>query len=94
MQMSLLIDIICRVFEVDVGYTIWPYPNKCEVVMFRMVMLISCLIVLFSCSDNSTSTENKKTVIDHQIKALEKAKGVEAQIFDSAQQQREIIDNQ
>lgn len=51
---------------------------------------------LLACSDDTSTNEdaNKKTVIDHQIKALEKAENIEAQILDAAQQQRAVIDAQ
>ena len=51
------------------------------------------IVLLFGCSDREDkSTEPQKTVIDHQIKALEKAKGVEQQLFDSAAKQKDEID--
>lgn len=58
-----------------------------------------CVIFVSSlpaCSDNTSTNEdtNEKTVIDHQIKSLEKAKNVEAQILDAAQLQRAVIDAQ
>ncbi len=36
--------------------------------------------------------ESEKTVLDPQLRALEKAKGVEQQLLDAASQQREVID--
>lgn len=53
------------------------------------------VIALAACSDNTASNQDKsaKTVIDHQIKALEKAKRVEAQVLEAAQQQRVEIDS-
>jgi|GEM_PF-1607057 len=57
-----------------------------------------CVFFIFNlaaCSDSSSTNDDaKKTVIDHQIKALEKAENVEAQILEAAQQQRAIIDTQ
>ncbi len=51
---------------------------------------------LSACSDNSATSERESnsTVIDHQIKALDKAKDVEAQILNAAEQQRALIDSQ
>ena len=66
--------------------------------MLRIKLLLSSVIFcLISCSDNenaSVETEPKKTVIDHQIQALEKAKGVEQQIMDAAEQQQKLIEAQ
>ena len=53
---------------------------------------VSSIILLLGCSEsNNTDSETKKTIIDHQIRALEKAKGVEQQLFDSAAKQQEQI---
>ncbi len=61
--------------------------------MIRFFSILS-MTLLFGCTESeNTSTETKKTVIDHQIKALEKAKGVEQQLFDSASKQKEQIDS-
>ncbi len=64
-----------------------------------MNIVISCFIIfsvifLTSCSDNGTqNSESKKTVIDSQLRALDKAKGVEQDILDSVAKQREQIDS-
>lgn len=52
------------------------------------------IILLVNCSDNEAqNSASKKTVIDNQLQAMEKAKGVEQQILDSAAKQREQIDS-
>jgi hypothetical protein len=62
------------------------------------VLLIVLGLFLTACSDNDhSSSESKqpvKTIIDPQLKALEKAKGVEQQLLDAAEQQRKLIDAQ
>jgi hypothetical protein len=59
-------------------------------------LLIVLPLLLTACSDNDDSSpESKqpvKTVIDPQLKALEKAKGVEKQLLDAAEQQRKLIE--
>ena len=62
----------------------------------KHLLTIFLIVLLSACSDNSSTSDNKsnKTVIDSQIRALEKAKGVEEQVLDAAQQQRAVIDNQ
>lgn len=67
--------------------------------MIRLsVLLIMLALCLTACSGNEDSaSESKqvtKTVIDPQLKALEKAKGVEQQLLDAAEQQRKQIDTQ
>lgn len=61
-------------------------------------MLIVLVLCLPACSDNdessSSAKESKKTIIDPQLQALEKAKGVEQQLLDAAEQQRKLIDAQ
>ncbi len=61
-------------------------------------LLIMLALCLTACSENEDSpSESKqvtKTVIDPQLKALEKAKGVEQQLLDAAEQQRKQIDTQ
>ena len=67
--------------------------------MIRFSYLLFVLMLgVSACSDNdnasSQSKEPIKTVIDPQLKALEKAKGVEQQLLDAAEQQRKLIDAQ
>ncbi|MFK8028125.1 MAG: hypothetical protein AB8C40_08730 [Gammaproteobacteria bacterium] len=65
-----------------------------------MVRYCNLLFVLILCvsacseSDNASmhAKESEKTVLDPQLRALEKAKGVEQQLLDAASQQREVID--
>ena len=62
-------------------------------------MLIVLVLCLPACSDNdnassSNAKESKKTIIDPQLQALEKAKGVEQQLLDAAEQQRKLINAQ
>lgn len=67
--------------------------------MVRFVYILTVLVLcLPACSNNddtsSSAKESKKTFIDPQLKALDKAKGVEQQLLDAAQQQRKLIDAQ
>ena len=56
-------------------------------------LIMFCILFLVSCSDSETShTDSKKTVIDDQLHALEKAKTVEKQLLDSTAKQKEQID--
>lgn len=62
--------------------------------IFIRCFVIFSIIFLISCSDNGTqNSESEKTVIDSQLRALDKAKGVEQHILDSAVKQREQIDS-
>ena len=62
---------------------------------FAIYFAAFLLMLLVSCSENESgeSTSNK-TVIDNQLRALEKAKNVEQQILESAAKQKERIDAQ
>ena len=62
----------------------------------RSLLCLIFAMTLLACSDNSSThdDQSQKTVIDHQIKALEKAKSVEQQILNAADQQRAFIDEQ
>ncbi len=66
--------------------------------MKLLLTLILLAIALAAC-DNKTPGNNlaatpepPKTMIDNQLKALDKAKGVEQQIQDAADKQRQAID--
>ena len=68
-------------------------------IMIRLNLLLIVLCLCFTaCSDNNDSAaESKqavKTVIDPQLKALEKAKGVEQQVLEAAEQQKKLIEAQ
>lgn len=61
-------------------------------------VLLVLALCMYACSDSdqNTSSEKKpiKTIIDPQLQALEKAKGVEQKLLDAAEQQRKLIDAQ
>lgn len=53
-------------------------------------MLVLCVV---ACSDNEkSSAQSEESIIEPQMKALEKAKGVEQQLLDAAEQQRKHIE--
>ncbi len=60
--------------------------------------LILCSTLLIACSDNSGDNEGKQsldgTVLQGQIDALDKARGVEDTLLKANQQQRDAIDTQ
>jgi CHASE3 domain sensor protein len=59
------------------------------------IFIVLVAAYLQACSDNASDSDNAASiVIDPQIQALEKAKNVEAQILDAANQQRALIDKQ
>ncbi len=58
-------------------------------------LLIVLALYLTACSDNENSSsepkQSVKTIIDSQLNALEKAKGVEQKLLDATEQQRKLI---
>lgn len=61
-------------------------------------VLIAVVLSLSACSDGSDNSssvkQSNKTVIDSQLHALEKAKGVEKKLIDAADQRKMLIDAQ
>jgi len=57
------------------------------------IFLTVLLVVMTGCSDNE-KPGSSKTIIDDQLRAMEKAKEVEKTLEEAAQQQRKNIDEQ
>lgn len=57
--------------------------------MRQSMVMVLCLVLLGACGE---SKPPQKTVFDPQVQALKKARAVEQNIQDAAQQQREQIE--
>jgi len=70
--------------------------------MVRYVVVSFLFVLMIGCSDNNDNRAQKqgneeqtrKTVIDPQLEALERAKAVEQDVLDAAEKQRKEIDEQ
>jgi hypothetical protein len=56
-----------------------------------IVPLMLCL-VLIGCDSNDQNTESKSVIAEGQLKALEKARGVEQVLKDSAEKRKKSIE--
>ena len=62
---------------------------------YSLIVFALCVSACSDSEDNTSSVkQSNKTFIDPQLQALEKAKGVEKQLLDAADQQRKLIDSQ